>query len=101
MRASGRIFARQSARANRGNADDRTNFSRAVPRRLGAEQILDSIVQITGVRENYRNRVNAASVSMPSTGLRAALTPCTRKSSTGCATPLTLRMSPGKLSTDL
>ena len=35
------------------NAHDDMNFSRAVPRRLSAESLLDSLVQATGVPENF------------------------------------------------
>jgi hypothetical protein len=38
--------------ANRFNADDKTNFSHALPRRLSAEQLLDAVQIATGVRPN-------------------------------------------------
>jgi hypothetical protein len=65
-----------SARANRFNADDKTNFSHALPRRLTAEQLLDTVSQITGVRENFRSRVpGAQTVALPVGGLRAGQLP--------------------------
>ena len=66
----------RSARTNRTNADDRINFSHAVPRRLGAEQLLDTVARITGVRESYRARIpGQPSVALPVTGARAAGVP--------------------------
>ncbi|MGH7201409.1 MAG: DUF1549 and DUF1553 domain-containing protein, partial [Planctomycetaceae bacterium] len=38
-----------SATPNETNADDASNFSHAVPRRLAAEQMLDALSQVTGV----------------------------------------------------
>jgi hypothetical protein len=42
----------RSSIPNETNAHDDANFSRAVPRRLPAEALLDSLVQATGVPEN-------------------------------------------------
>ncbi|HMP04103.1 MAG TPA: DUF1553 domain-containing protein [Gemmatales bacterium] len=42
-----------SFRANRWNADDEQNFSRALPRRLSAEQLLDSLMVATGSRTSF------------------------------------------------
>lgn len=39
---------------NETNKHDEQNFSRSVPRRVPAEALLDSLVQATGVQENYR-----------------------------------------------
>ena len=39
-----------SARGNPSNADDHENFSHALPRRLTAEQLMDTLGQITGVQ---------------------------------------------------
>jgi hypothetical protein len=39
--------------ANASNAHDDANFSRAIPRRIAAEALLDSLVQATGVKENF------------------------------------------------
>jgi hypothetical protein len=47
-----RTYQRSSI-ANESNAEDDLNFSRMVPRRLPAETLLDSLVQATGVRENF------------------------------------------------
>jgi len=44
----------RSSMANPTNAHDDMNFSRAVPRRLPAETLLDCLVQATGVPENFR-----------------------------------------------
>jgi len=65
-----------ASRTNPTNADDRINFSHAVPRRLSAEQMLDSINQITGTRENFRSRVpGAGTIALPVGGLRASQLP--------------------------
>src|SRR5262249_40028354 len=45
-----------SARTNKFNADDTQNFSHALPRRLSAEQLLDTISLATGIRENFTAR---------------------------------------------
>jgi len=64
-----------SARTNKFNADDKLNFSRALPRRLSAEQLLDTLTQATGVRESFRSRYGEATVAQPSGGLRAGQLP--------------------------
>jgi hypothetical protein len=65
-----------SARTNRFNADDHTGFSHALPRRLTAEQLLDTLGQITGVRENFRARIpGQATVALPVGGVRAVQVP--------------------------
>ncbi|MBC8356730.1 MAG: DUF1553 domain-containing protein [Planctomycetes bacterium] len=43
----------RSSVANETNAHDDMNFSRAIPRRLPAESLLDSLVQATGVPEAF------------------------------------------------
>ncbi|MSU42399.1 MAG: DUF1553 domain-containing protein [Pedosphaera sp.] len=43
----------RSAAPTVSNAHDDANFSRAIPRRLPAEALLDSLVQATGVPENF------------------------------------------------
>ena len=43
----------RSSLANDTNAHDDANFSHAIPRRLPAEAMLDSLVQATGVKENF------------------------------------------------
>lgn len=43
----------RSSIANRTNAHDDMNFSRAIPRRLSAEVLLDSLVQATNVVESF------------------------------------------------
>jgi Protein of unknown function (DUF1549)/Protein of unknown function (DUF1553) len=57
------------------NADDVVNFSHRLPRRLGAEQILDTIGQVTGVRQGFRSRYGEATVALPATGARAGQLP--------------------------
>jgi hypothetical protein len=47
-----RTYQRSSA-PNETNGEDDMNFSRAIPRRLPAEALLDSLVQATGVKENF------------------------------------------------
>jgi hypothetical protein len=65
-----------SARTNAFNADDRLNFSHALPRRLSAEQLLDTVSQATGIRPNFRARFGATgSVALPNSGLRAGQLP--------------------------
>lgn len=43
----------RSSAANESNQIDTLNFSHAIPRRVSAEALLDSLVQATGVRENF------------------------------------------------
>jgi len=42
-----------SAKPNQTNRTDTINFSRYYPKRMMAEQLMDSIVQVTGVREPF------------------------------------------------
>jgi hypothetical protein len=44
----------RSSLANETNGHDDMNFSRAIPRRLSAEALLDSLVQATKVPESFR-----------------------------------------------
>lgn len=65
-----------SARSNPFNAGDRQNFSHNVPRRLSAEQLLDSLTQITGIPEGFRARYQATGqISLPVLGVRAGSLP--------------------------
>jgi hypothetical protein len=65
-----------SARVNRFNADDQRNFSHALPRRLSAEQLLDSITLATGVRANFKARFSGAgTIALPVGGVRAGQLP--------------------------
>jgi len=43
----------RSSVANDSNRHDVLNFARSIPRRIPAEALLDSLVQATGVRENF------------------------------------------------
>lgn len=43
----------RSSIANDSNRHDVMNFARSIPRRIPAEALLDSLVQATGVRENF------------------------------------------------
>ena len=43
----------RSSQSNDSNRHDTMNFSHAIPRRVSAEALLDSLVQATGVRENF------------------------------------------------
>jgi hypothetical protein len=43
-----------SGKTNPTNADDVKYFSRCVPRRLGAEALLDAVCDVTGVPEKFR-----------------------------------------------
>jgi len=45
----------RSSISNETNAHDEMNFSRMVPRRVPAEALLDSLLQATGVTENFAN----------------------------------------------
>jgi hypothetical protein len=42
-----------SVKSNKWNEDDKINFSHALPRRLGAEQLVDAIAVATGYRAGY------------------------------------------------
>jgi hypothetical protein len=65
-----------SARTNKFNADDRQNFSHALPRRLSAEQLLDTLSRATGVRETFSARyIGAGTVALPVGGVRAGALP--------------------------
>lgn len=65
-----------SARTNPFNSEDRQNFSHYVPRRLSAEQLLDTVVQITGIPEGFRARFPATGqISLPVGGVRAGSLP--------------------------
>lgn len=52
MIVTSQTYQRDSA-ANESNAHDDANFSRFLPRRVPAESLLDSLVQATGVPENF------------------------------------------------
>ena len=43
----------RSSIANESNKHDEQNFSRTIPRRIPAEALLDSLIQATGVAENF------------------------------------------------
>jgi Protein of unknown function (DUF1549)/Protein of unknown function (DUF1553) len=65
-----------SGRTTPSNADDKQNFSHYQPRRLTAEQMVDSVAQITGTREGFQSRIpGAGTVALPVTGLRASQLP--------------------------
>jgi hypothetical protein len=65
-----------SGRVNKFNADDRQNFSHALPRRLSAEQLLDTLAQATGIAENFAARYpGAGTVALPVGGVRAGQLP--------------------------
>ncbi len=50
----------RSSTPNESNAKDEQNFSRAVPRRVPAEALLDSLVQASGISESLPNGFRAA-----------------------------------------
>jgi hypothetical protein len=50
----------RSSTPNASNASDEQNFSRAIPRRVPAEALLDSLVQATGITESLPNGFRAA-----------------------------------------
>jgi hypothetical protein len=64
-----------SARTNKSNAGDQVNWSHALPRRLSAEQLLDTLSQATGIKENFTSRFGAGAVALPVGGLRAGQLP--------------------------
>ncbi|MFN4258244.1 MAG: DUF1549 domain-containing protein [Gemmataceae bacterium] len=65
-----------STRTNPSNAEDLTNFSHALPRRLSAEQLFDTVSHATGIRENFRARYGSqGSVALPAGGVRAGQLP--------------------------
>ena len=69
--------AQQRAERRR-TAHDEQNFSHAIPRRLPAEALLDSLVQATGVPENFGG---APAASAP----RSCPTPTSRATSSSCS----------------
>ena len=54
-----------SAEPNQWNANDATHFSHYQVKRLGAEQLLDALSQVTDTWESFSNAVAAPTVSMP------------------------------------
>ena len=64
-----------SSRTNKSNKLDVLNFSHAVPRRLAAEQVLDTLSQVTGIREGFRSRFGEGTVALPAGGVRAGQLP--------------------------
>jgi hypothetical protein len=65
-----------SARTNPFNKDDTQDFSHALPRRLSAEQLLDTLGQVTGIPESFTPRyAGAGTVALPVGGVRAGQLP--------------------------
>jgi hypothetical protein len=65
-----------SARTNKYNADDHLGFSHALPRRLSAEQLLDTLSRATGIGETFNARyAGAGTVALPVGGVRAGQLP--------------------------
>jgi hypothetical protein len=65
-----------AARVNHFNKGDEQNFAHAVPRRLSAEQLLDTLSQATGIREGFAARYpGAGTVALPAGGVRAGQLP--------------------------
>lgn len=56
----------RSSEPNEWNARDTTHFSHYVARRLGAEQMLDAVTQITGVPEKFRSIIPEPFSNWPS-----------------------------------
>lgn len=65
----------RSARTNKWNKHDTLHFSHALPRRLSAEQVLDSLSQATGIREGFRSRFGEGTIALPAGGVRAGALP--------------------------
>ncbi|MDD4888816.1 MAG: DUF1553 domain-containing protein [Phycisphaerae bacterium] len=59
-----------SSRSNQWNQYDAVNFSHYTPRRLGAEQLLDAICQVTETSETFASRIPEPYTKMPP-GFRA------------------------------
>jgi len=65
-----------AARVNEFNQDDTQNFARALPRRLSAEQLFDTLTHVTGLKEGFTGRIgNQGTIAMPAGGLRAGQLP--------------------------
>lgn len=64
-----------SARTNATNAGDTINFSHRLPRRLSAEQLLDTLSQATGIPQGYRSRYGEQTIALPTGGVRAGQLP--------------------------
>lgn len=64
-----------SARTNATNSNDTLNFSHRLPRRLSAEQLLDTLSQATGIRQTFRSRYGEGTIALPATGIRASQLP--------------------------
>lgn len=64
-----------SARTNPTNGDDTVNFSHRLPRRLSAEQLLDTLSQATGIKQTFRSRYGEGTIALPATGIRASQLP--------------------------
>jgi hypothetical protein len=54
-----------SSRANPASAGDAIHFSRYYPKRLGAEQLLDAIVAVTGVPDRFSSRIPEPFTNLP------------------------------------
>ena len=62
----------RSSLANSTNDHDDLNFSRAIPRRLSAESLLDSLVQATGVPEAFRGApANFSAKQLPDANIQS------------------------------
>jgi hypothetical protein len=65
-----------AARTLPSNGADKQNFSHVLPRRLTAEQLVDSLNQIAGTREAFKSRVpGAATIALPASPVRASQVP--------------------------
>src|SRR5205085_11693212 len=70
---SSRTYQR-SGKANASNAGDMVNFSRAIPRRLKAEVLVDSLVQATGVPESFPGAPGGfRAVQLPDSNIQSPL----------------------------
>jgi len=54
-----------SSHPNPASAGDLTHFSRYYPKRLGAEQLLDAIVKVTGVPDRFSSRIPEPYTNLP------------------------------------
>ncbi len=70
---SSRAYQR-STRANDSNAQDAMNYSRAIPRRLKAEVLVDCLVQATGVAESFPGAPGGfRAVQLPDSNIQSPL----------------------------
>ena len=87
-----------SMSTNRWNEDDRTNYSHAIPRRLPAEVLYDSIHAVTGAKSGLPGHVRAAQLADsrqgPADGFLASAGRPVRESACECERSSDLQLGP-------